>query len=492
MSELWTHLSAESEFHRSRVLFSNVAEDYQKTYRQFWLEARNLAMWFRSSDCHRVLLVLPNCEIGATLITAALISGVEICQMSNMSTPDEIAGAINQLKPDCVISSEPKTKFFESDKDSNPIHWVAIEGLSEKANGALEELEPIYFEYGKLIVFTSGSEGLPKSLVLSGRRIWESAQVFSHVYNISSSQRFWNYLPMNYLGGTFNLFLIPMAASASVYLDRPFDGKTFLQFASVVDREKISVLWLIPTIARGLLRLSSKDSFVRPLNQISLAFMGTAPSEAKERIAIEKLLGCEVYENYGLSETTFVLLEPLREPGSEDARRMITYPGVEVRQSEAEGCLEVKSPFVLDGIIDGTGRLIPNDDVWMDTRDRVSFSKGEIKLSGRKRDAIKKGGVLLNLAEVEASTRDFVFWGEITAIPVHDDFYGENYILVFESRGIDQDKADIIRHVSTKLSRSKLPQEVISAPDIAFTRSGKVDKRATLQNINLSYRLLGR
>lgn len=70
--------------------------------------------------------------------------------------------------------------------------------------------------------------------------------------------RFWNYLPMSYLGGLFNLALIPLSTGGSLVIDETFSGKTFLQFWQTVERFDINAIWFVPTIARGLLSMAER------------------------------------------------------------------------------------------------------------------------------------------------------------------------------------------------------------------------------------------
>src|SRR3990167_10839401 len=114
-------------------------------------------------------------------------------------------------------------------------------------------------ETGKLIVPSSGSTGEPKAIALGGDRLWASAKAFIHYHHIDSANtglRFWNYLPMSYLGGLFNLTLIPLAAGGSIFIDSTFNGKTFLGFWAAIERYKIDSLWLVPSVLRGLLTLA--------------------------------------------------------------------------------------------------------------------------------------------------------------------------------------------------------------------------------------------
>ena len=68
-------------------------------------------------------------------------------------------------------------------------------------------------------------------------RLWDSAEYFlSHYATVNQSSRFWNYLPMSYLGGLFNLSLIPIVAGASFVLSDGFDTTQHFRFWDVVKK----------------------------------------------------------------------------------------------------------------------------------------------------------------------------------------------------------------------------------------------------------------
>jgi acyl-CoA synthetase (AMP-forming)/AMP-acid ligase II len=318
---------------------------------------------------------------------------------------------------------------------------------------------------------------------LHGERLWKSARVFADLNQLKENNRFWNYLPMSYLGGVFNLLLIPIAAKASIFIDSAFGPKTFLQYFSVLERELIDSVWLVPTIARGLVRLA-RNRRVPPLMDTKLnnVFIGTAPSTTQERREVGELLGCQVLESYGLTETTFITCEtshlsPKGNPSN------VMYPEVETRINSADSTLEVRSPYAFVGTFVGPGYFLPNDSEWINTGDICVSEDGIARPVARVREIIKKGGLLVNLPEIEVLAREKVHWGEVAAVAFNDDFYGENYFLAFESRGEPDDRAELIARLATNLSRSKLPKDVFEVTEIPILRSGKPDKKKLLKSL---------
>jgi len=478
---LWDFLIELAKADEPNVLFSNVAMGTEEKYDDVLGEVRALVSWLSSRESHRLVTNLPNSTLLAKLVLACLISGREICCLPDGATSSETMKAILLLSPDLVIL-EPSSLGSQAAGQLEGVELVHTNELKEQiqtSSSLAREIDPSTagLSYGNLIVFTSGSTGEPKGLLLHGERLWKSARVFAHTTQLSELNRFWNYLPMSYLGGLFNLLLIPIAARASIFIDSAFGPKTFLQFFAVLEREGIDSIWLVPTIARGLNRLArTKNTSSVIASKVRNVFIGTAPSTHTEREEAGHLLGCNVLESYGLSETTFITIQtPVLSAKGEPLT--VIYPGVETRINPEDFTLEVKSPYSFIGSFIEPGVFLANNLEWINTGDVCTLENGIPRPIARVREIVKKGGLLVSLPEVEILARELVKWGEVVAVPCQDDFYGENYYLVFESRGNGADRTDLIGHLSTNLSRSKLPKEVIEAAEIPALRSGKPDKK---------------
>src|SRR5262249_46106212 len=142
---------------------------------------------------------------------------------------------------------------------------------------------------GRLLLTSSGSTGEPKAMVIDTDSLWSSGLAFLNYHGfVTREDRFWNLLPMSYLGGLFNLGLIPLAAGSTIIVSEPFSGKTFLSFWQMVEAHDISVLWLVPTMVRGLLAIAERTGaheVVKAHRRVRASFLGTAPIDlpTKER-----------------------------------------------------------------------------------------------------------------------------------------------------------------------------------------------------------------
>lgn len=465
----------------SNVAFVDATDESVTTYSELWERVKRTCLELGDTNARKVIAILPNSRSAAVLYLACMVSGVDIYIIGDSFAKEELRRACLVFSPDLIVTTGHKVEGHEltaSDKGKQ----MSVENLvgSHPRDSVPTKKISIQFSYGRQIVATSGSTGEPKMLALGGDALWSAAQVFSEIYGLTAQNTFWNYLPMSYLGGTFNLLLIPLASGGKVLIENSFGASILTRFFSTIDRFEVNTLWFVPTILRGLRRLIGSQSTQLPSSTQLLAFIGTAPSSHDERQWLEGVLGCSVYENYGLSETTFVLYEPIRSSGASESGGMQVFPGVEIEFATRGNTLKVRTPYLIEGYFTGPGNfeaIEPKS--WFDTQDIVSLSPRGFSVTARKREIIKKGGLLVNLAEVEKLARDFVGWGDVAVVAVDDEFYGENYIVFFESRGVARDENLLIAHLAENFSKSKMPRDVRAVRKVFKTRSGKVDKTKT-------------
>ena len=345
-------------------------------------------------------------------------------------------------------------------------------------------------EGGRLLIASSGSTGEPKAIVLDGDRLWSAGCAFLQYHNIDSTEiRFWNYLPMSYLGGLFNLGLIPLAAGGSIFIDEPFSGKTFLTFWSTVERFKINSLWLVPSILRGLLTLVERVGQPMPRTCVERCYLGTAPISLAEKQKFSQFFGIEPLENYGLSETAFISSERHNALALRKQSGVGTVmPDVDIKLSnvDVDGVtlheILVRTPFMMLGYLDKSGYIeLPlDDDGFLRSGDFGQISDGQLLIIGRRRDIIKKGGILVPLREIEllAETIDGIL--EAAAVRVSHSFYGESYELYIILKQPTEDEKIFVdnfsREFHEQLARHKWPERVVLCLDFPRTASGKIQK----------------
>lgn len=361
-------------------------------------------------------------------------------------------------------------------------------------------LPPRQAQSSRLYVATSGTTAEPKMVILRADTLWSSGCAFVQQHRFLDAQsRFYNVLPMSYLGGLFNLGLIPLATGGSVVIAESFSGASLLSFWSEVKRCSVNVLWLTPTMVRGLLAMKSRmrqEKAHLENSGLHASFLGMAPIDGKTKQQFEQEFGVPLLENYGISETTFLTTETLetrfrRREGSVGE----ILPFVEVRFAQGRtGEMQVRTPFLCEGYLEAgeSKPLSLTPDGFFKTGDLGALGEtGSLILRGRLKDIIKKGGYLICLQELEAVAQQHPGVAEAAAVGIPHDFYGEDAVVFVRwwpqaqtGQAAAQDPlADFRSWLIGRLPRFKWPCRVVAVDEFPRTMSGKVKKRLLAERL---------
>lgn len=439
-----------------------------------------------------IVTIMPNSLEAAICFFSALINGINYAPLPCSVTNREFDNWIRIVKPGLIIK---KTGIADYQTAINTINCNCDGNMDWLSDGTcpVENNETT----SQVFLMTSGTTGTPKAMSINADRLWNSGKAFIEQYGmVGSGIRFWNYLPMSYLGGLFNLALIPVAAKGSFVISEPFSGKTILNFWPFVKKHDITALWFVPSIVQGLLKISSlvgKNIYDDVCKDIRISFLGTAPISLKQKEEFEERFNLRLFENFALSETTFITYENndnlrYREQGS--VGEMLPYVSmkfVPVEGFDDVSTIWVKTPFLFNGYLseEGTIDINPDSDGFFNTQDLGRLNEdGLVVLSGRNRDIIKKGGLFVSLIEIENIMKDYPGVDEAVAVPIEHEFYGESYLLfVKHMDGIDNEKNIKEMHLwmLDNFVSYKLPEKIHAINEIPRTSSGKIQKRKLLE-----------
>lgn len=438
-----------------------------------------------------IVSIMPNSVECIVCFFATLMGGYRFAPLACQITNREFDNWIRLVNPKLIIKKEGiadyKTtiKTYECMCDGD-LSWLPI-----------HENESYELEGAKIYLLTSGTTGTPKAMILDGNKLWNSGKAFANYYGIIHSEvRFWNYLPMSYLGGLFNLALIPMCCSGSFVVSEPFSGKTIINFWNFVINNEITALWIVPSILQGLLKVAKLiggNKNIEYGKNIKIAFLGTSPVQLSQKQEFEELFGVRLYENFALSETTFLTAENkndilYREQSS--VGKVLPYVDIKLKPIEGienTNVIWIKTPFLFDGYLDENGKveLELDEDNYFNSKDLGYFnSDGILILAGRNRDIIKKGGLFVSLVEVENVINKLSEVEEAVAIPVPNDFYGESYVLcvIFKKKS-DNQIEKLHAWMLDNFVKYKLPDKIYAYTEFPRTASGKIRKNIILDGL---------
>ncbi|KAF0232031.1 MAG: acyl-acyl-carrier-protein-phospholipid [Beijerinckiaceae bacterium] len=327
-----------------------------------------------------------------------------------------------------------------------------------------------------VVLFTSGSEGEPKGVVLSHRNLIANAQqIFAFGQDIfDKSETIFNPLPtFHSFGLTAGTLFGLLAGFKIVFYPSPLHYK---QVPKLVGETKATLLFGTDTFLQGYVRAAAPGD----LDSVKLVVTGAEKVKDETR-RLWSGLKAAIVEGYGCTECAPVIA--CNHPGNNIHGSVgPALPGIAWRLEKVEGIeeggrLHVKGDNVMLGYMFASepGKLQPCRDGWHDTGDIVAIGgQGEILIRGRAKRFAKIGGEMVSLAAIEAMASSL--WPEAThvAVTIPDPKKGEQIVLVTDRP--DADRAALLAHGRAEgASELFIPRAILVVGSVPVLGSGKVD-----------------
>jgi acyl-[acyl-carrier-protein]-phospholipid O-acyltransferase/long-chain-fatty-acid--[acyl-carrier-protein] ligase len=325
-----------------------------------------------------------------------------------------------------------------------------------------------------VILFTSGSFGAPRGVVLTQANLVANAsQVATHI-ELDPQWCFFNPLPVFHCFGLTGGVLLPL-----------FNGHKAFQYPSPLHTKQIATL-IRETEADVLL---ATDTFVNqyaraagPGDLSNLKFIVCGAEKVREEthnLINERFGPIPLLEGYGVTEASPVIA--VNKPT--DNRRGTVgglLPGVEARLEPMEGIpvggrLHVRGPNVMAGYLAPGGGLEPPRDGWHDTGDVVALTDDNwVRILGRAKRFAKIGGEMVSLSAAEDLAATVWPHGRHAVVAVPDSKKGERLVLVTDQHDAQPERL-LAYAQSVGLPELAAPRRIIRVPDIPLLGSGKTD-----------------
>jgi acyl-[acyl-carrier-protein]-phospholipid O-acyltransferase/long-chain-fatty-acid--[acyl-carrier-protein] ligase len=333
-----------------------------------------------------------------------------------------------------------------------------------------------------VVLFTSGSEGVPKAVVLSNANLVANAcQIKAHAGEVlTPDDVFFNPLPMFHSFGLTAGLLTPLLNGIKAVLyPSPLH---YRQVPKLIAATGATFLLATDTFLQGYARAADPDD----LGSVRYVIAGAERVKDETRRLWDRS-GTIILEGYGATECSPVIacsLPDRNRPGSVGP----LLPGIEWRLAPVEGIAEggrlsVRGPNVMKGYLDpaAPGGLAVPPGGWHDTGDIVTVEDGYVVVRGRAKRFAKIAGEMVSLAAVEAMVQGL--WPEDThvVIALPDPRKGEQIVLMTDRPTADRDA--LLAHARAQgFPELWLPKAMLSA-SIPVLGSGKVDYAAAAETV---------
>ena len=332
------------------------------------------------------------------------------------------------------------------------------------------------------LVYTTGTTGQPKGVMLSHASLLFVAATSSRLRGLAPSDRAWGGLPISHIYGLTSVLLGTLTAGACLQLAPRFDAARLL---AGIRAGELTVVQGVPAMYARLLALAGEHA--APLaSRLRFCYAGGAPLDPALKRAVEALFGLPLHNGYGLTESAPTVSQTRLDAPRADTSIGQPIPGVAVRivgkdgadvQAGGAGELWVRGPNVMRGYYRDPAAsaraLHPGG--WLATGDLArQEADGALFLLGRTRELIIRSGFNVYPLEVETALNAHpqVVQSAVLGGPLPG---GEEEVLAFvEADGVSGEQLQA--WLRPRLAPYKRPARIVFMAALPAAPSGKILK----------------
>jgi long-chain acyl-CoA synthetase len=478
---------------KTALLYGATYPERSVTFAELDAEADRVARGLQAHGVEpgdRVAIAMHNTPHFVFAYAGILRARAVVVPLNAFLTDVEIARIIDDCQVKVILGAPPfgdvaKTAAEQSETKPKVIsttEWDSLGSLGEKAADPTIDGEDL-----AVLAYTSGTTGDPKGVMLSHGNLMSNLEQQTALPEalVDPDDVLFLALPLFHIFGlNVTLGLLIKNAATGVLLEK-FEPVPALR---AIQDHKVSVIFGAPPMYIAWTSTPGADQY--DVSTVRLAISGAAPLSPQVLKTFREIFGVEIYEGYGLTETSPALTSSrvggTPKPGSVGK----VLPGVEMRIVDDHGVdvevgdtgeIIVRGPNVFKGYWnrdDATKDAFLGD--WFRTGDiAVQDEEGYVYLVDRKRDLIIVSGFNVFPSEVEAALLADERIAEAAVVGVPHTYTGEAvkaYVVLHP--GAKATEADLINAVSTRLARFKLPESIEVYDSLPRMLTGKILKRA--------------
>ncbi|SDH17208.1 fatty-acyl-CoA synthase/long-chain acyl-CoA synthetase [Alteribacillus persepolensis] len=413
-----------------------------------------------------------------------------------------------------LTNAKVKAAFFCESAEDNPLaehffrisekskyveHFITVRFEHERAHsyhslvdygqGQDRELPDVSSKQPFAIMYTSGTTGKPKGAVLTHYNVVTTAEMTSEFMECTSDDVFLVPVPLFHIFGMVPSILTAAAASSKIVLLESFKAEKALQ---LIEQERVTVHHGVPTMF--ILELNHPRLQTYDLTSLRTGIAAAAPVPEEIVKKIRKEMNCEILVSYGMTEASPCLTATTFDDPDELRAETVgkAMPGVELKIVEQQsresvkpgevGEIVARTPGIMKGYYEMPEKTseVLSSDGWYATGDLGTMDEdGYVRIAGRKKDLIIRGGYNIYPREVEEYFYKHQAVSEVAIIGLPDSVLGEVSCAVIklkEEKAATED--DMRSFIRDKVAYYKVPDKFVFVPSLPMTASGKISRIA--------------
>jgi long-chain acyl-CoA synthetase len=476
------------------------------TYKEFYINVIHLSNYLMKNGIHpgnKVATYSYNHVDTIILYFACWVVGAVVVPININEDKERVEFILENSKAKIIFTRNEyyvsmhmlvgKKKIKIINFDSNSYHELP-DKLKKNFNISLDD--------ESMIVYTSGTTGNPKGVVLTQYNLLVDADSISKWHKLEKGDAMMCVLPIHHVNGTIVTMVTPMYYGGRTVLNKKFHTETFLK---LLDKENVKVVSVVPTLLQYLLHSEEKIENYN-LENFSHLICGAGPLTCELAKRFEEKFGLRIAHGYGLSETTcYSCFVPVDLEKNEHIKwqNKYGYPSIgipiecnemEIQDAEGKPLGEnEKGEIVIRGH-NVMKYYFNNDEAnektfengWFKSGDEGFYTTDEngfkyFFITGRIKELIIRGGVNISTLEIDEviASNEYVESG--IAVGFENDWYGEEVgALVHLKNGYAKDDEEIkkmlLQFYKVKLPFFKSPKVIIITDDIPVTSTGKYQR----------------
>ncbi len=451
------------------------------------------------NNADRAAIVLPNGPYMATAFLG-ISSYMSAAPLNPSYKIEEYEFFLSDLKPRFVLveqnSSNPVVKAAK--KLKIPICEIKIKENADIGTFKLFDKEKNYLdptsETEALVLHTSGTTSRPKIVPLTNKNIFSSAENISKSLNLTKNDHCLNIMPLFHIHGLIAIIASSVKAGASICTSTGFNALKFLDLAK---SQKITWYSAVPTMHQAILLRAEKNKVLA--KNLKLRFIRSSSASLPSKIfhKLYKTFQSPIIEAYGMTEASHQMASNPLPPS-------IQKPGFVGLPAGPQICImnqkgeKLENGHIGEICIKGENVTIGYDNnpkanktsfvgKWFRTGDEGFFDKdGYLKISGRLKEIINKGGEKISPLEIDNVLMDFPYIEQAVCFGFKDKMLGEDVAVAIKLKKSQNCTTNEIRtFASKKLAKFKVPKKIFIVQDIPKGATGKLQRNGLAKKFGL-------
>lgn len=464
-----------------------IVEDKTTTYSEFIDIIYSIYMWLKSKGVkkgdHVVVQASHEVTCPACWYAVHLAGGVMV-PVEKSAPESRILEIANATQASFIIALKPNK--------SSSIPWASFEDVyaieHEYKCTADTDIEFPDVNMPSEIIFTTGTTGKSKGVVLTHHQKSCYVSAVAAGYGLRHGNRFLVTAPLNHVGGVRSTHFALGNGCCAVYMEGMSD---LVKFFNIVEKHHITSMFLPPASIRILIYRTG-DKFSKFKDQIDFVTTGSSPLFASDCEGIKKLLpNSRLYNTYQASEipggTAYNYNEVDFRPNcvGKPVRNLeialLTEDGKLTKEAGVEGQICAKSDMTMKEYFNEPELTASvYHDGWFVSSDIGTFDKdGYLYYVGRKDDVINLGGYKIAPTDVENLALQSGLIQECICIEDKDEYdvaYIKLLVIVEDKEKFDP--AQLNDYLSERLEKYKIPRTIEAVDELKKTFNGKIDRKA--------------